>query len=126
MLLLLRIVERLDHLVVSCKGDLDFDSADILVNAVSDGLASGNIHTVLDLNHVTFIDCAALRSLAIADQMLTDAGGSLAIVCNNEFVLRLLELSGLDEELDVFDSLSAAGARPTDDQFAQQGQVGLG
>lgn len=126
MLLLLRIIERHDHLVVSCKGDLDFDSADILVNAVSDGLSSGNLHTVLDLNHVTFIDCAALRSLAIADQLLTDAGGSLSVVCNNEFVLRLLELSGLDEELDVFDSLSAAGARAADDQFAHPGKVGLG
>ena len=66
MLLLIRVVEHNEGLLISVKGEVDFASAGIFSAAVRDGLRSGHSRMVVDLESVTFMDCAALRNLAAA------------------------------------------------------------
>jgi anti-sigma B factor antagonist len=84
-----------DTTVLSVEGDLDLASAPDLKWALGDLQASRARHVVVDLGKVGFIDSTALGVLVGAQRAL-DAGIKMAIACNEENVLRIFELTGLD------------------------------
>ncbi len=91
--------------LLSVEGDLDLASAPSLKWALADVLGAGARHVVLDLSRVTFIDSTALGVLVGAQRALP-AGATLAIACDQENVLRIFEMTGLDgmfEILPTFD-----------------------
>jgi len=84
-----------DTTVLSVEGELDLASAPELKWALGDLQAAGARNVVVDLARVSFIDSTALGVLVGAQRAL-DGAVRMAIACDDENVLRIFELTGLD------------------------------
>ncbi len=87
--------------VVALEGELDLEHAPSLKWALVDSLDAGFKQIVVDLTRVRFMDSTALSVLVGVNKSL-DAGARLAIVCVNANVLKIFELSGMDEAFAIF------------------------
>jgi anti-sigma B factor antagonist len=97
-----------DTTVLSVEGELDLASAPDLKWALEDlhSAAAGN-HVIVDLSKVGFIDSTALGVLVSAQRSL-DPGARLAIACDQENVLRIFELTGLDGMFEIVATVGEA------------------
>ncbi len=67
---------------------------------------------VVDLSEAEFMDSAGIGTLMRSTQGFRDSGGEIRLVVLGGEVLRLLEVTGLDEALQVYpDALSAVEDR---------------
>jgi anti-sigma B factor antagonist len=82
------------------QGDLDLSTAPSLKWALEDLHSEEGHHVVVDLSDVGFIDSTALGVLVGAQRAL-DPGMRMAIVCPEENVLRIFELTGLDGMFEI-------------------------
>jgi anti-sigma B factor antagonist len=96
-----------DTAVISVEGDLDLATAPELKWALGDLQAAGARHVVIDLAKVGFIDSTALGVLVGAQRAL-DQGIRMAIACEEENVLRIFELTGLDCMFEIVPTLEQA------------------
>jgi anti-sigma B factor antagonist len=94
--------------VVVARGELDLNAAPELRDLLCGLIELGTTDFVLDLTDATFIDSTTLGVLTGRVRTLRAAGGSLALVCTNDLVLRTIEIAGLDRELGVYATLSEA------------------
>jgi len=107
-----------DHIVVALSAELDICQAAATIAAIA-GRGPGREHCVIvDLQALDFIDCAALRALARAQQQARQAGGQVLLAAPAGTLARVLDLTGLGEALGVHASVASAlasaltGARP--------------
>ncbi len=96
-----------DTSLLSVEGDLDLASAPSLKWALADVQSADSRNVVVDLSKVGFIDSTALGVLVGAQRSL-DPGVRLAIVCAEENVLRIFELTGLDGMFEIVPTLQDA------------------
>ncbi|WP_375477430.1 STAS domain-containing protein [uncultured Jatrophihabitans sp.] len=82
--------------VVSVSGEVDVYSAPALKDSLTGLLKSGVSSVVVDLTEVAFLDSTGLGALVEARAATTEAGGSLALVCSQERILKLFTITGLD------------------------------
>lgn len=94
--------------VVAIRGDLDLFTAPRLHDALVGSLELGARHVLADLTDVTFIDSTALGVLIRAAKELRAAGGELDLVCPNQDIRRLVQLTGLDSVFILYTSLQEA------------------
>lgn len=94
-------------LVVVC-GEVDIYTAPQLHEALDASIAAGGRHLVVDLSQVTFIDSTALGVLVGAAKRLHSADGALAIVCSDEKIRRIFQITGLDQALAMHESRDEA------------------
>ncbi|WP_042391633.1 STAS domain-containing protein [Streptacidiphilus carbonis] len=84
--------------LVQARGEIDLDTAPALQRRLTAALKAHG-EAVLDLSQVTFMDCAGLRPLLLAHHLAARHGGRLILHGACHPVLRLLELTGLDQYL---------------------------
>lgn len=82
------------------EGEVDPHTTEQLDEAVDAALADAG-DLVLELSGVTFIDSAGLRSLIRAQRQVDEAGGSLVLRAPRPSTRRVLEITGLTDELTV-------------------------
>jgi anti-sigma B factor antagonist len=87
--------------VVTAAGEVDLATVATLRQALSDLLASGLTHLVLDLTAVSFIDSTGLGVLVGAGTKAAGLGGAMRLDCDNPRILRLLKVTGLSRALTV-------------------------
>lgn len=95
-------VDRQDldgRLLLVLVGELDPHTAPRLEAELAS--AGTEPRVVLDLAGVTFLDSAGVRAIVSAHERLSNAGGSLALRSPSPVAARVLEISGLDQHLDV-------------------------
>jgi anti-sigma B factor antagonist len=68
----------------------------------------GARYVVADLTEVTFIDSTALGVLIRAAKKLRVTGGALDLVCPNQDIRRLVQLTGLDSVFTLYTGLQEA------------------
>lgn len=85
---------------LTLAGEVDPQTTEQLDQAV-DGALEASANLVLDLGGVTFIDSAGLRSLIRAQRRTEQDGGSLVLRSPRPSTLRVLEITGLTDELTV-------------------------
>lgn len=91
--------------LVTVSGEIDMASAPELEGA----LASEPAATVIaDLADVGFIDSSGLRSLLSACEGLDEAGGRLLLVFGEGPVSRIIDLTGLADRFEIFETVEAA------------------
>ena len=98
-------------------GELDQATVPELKRILSEALGSQNGGAVfVDLSDCEFIDSTGLSLLVQAERRLTEADRGFAICCPKDDVKRLLELTGIDEAVGMFDTreeaVAALRARP--------------
>ena len=97
-----------EHTLVSIAGEIDVGSVGGLRAALSRLLVDGDVHVLLDLAGVTFMDSAGLGVLVGIQKQARIFRGSLAIVAPSRPVRRILELTSLDRVFRCCDTLAEA------------------
>jgi anti-sigma B factor antagonist len=97
--------------VLMLSGEADLTTAAELTDALTAQLATGARHLTVDLSRLRFADSAVIRALVLADRMLKNRGGGLALADPQPGVARALSLLGVDQAIEVRDGMSA-GADP--------------
>jgi stage II sporulation protein AA (anti-sigma F factor antagonist) len=94
-------VERsLDQLVVSISGELDLATAPLLQEHLLEAQSDVS-EVVVDLEHTTYIDSTGLDVLVSAHKRLAKSGGQLIIRALTPRSLRLFEIAGLSDYLNI-------------------------
>lgn len=96
--------------VINVRGEIHVQTAPRFSHGLSTAIERGNTRIVLDLSAVEFIDSTGLSVLLTGLRQVTAAHGHMAIVCANPTVLRLFEVTSLDETFDIFAERPAAFA----------------
>ncbi|MCB1016969.1 MAG: STAS domain-containing protein [Acidimicrobiales bacterium] len=94
--------------ILVLDGEVDPHTTEQLDGAIDEAFTA-DARLVLDLRGVTFIDSAGLRSLIRAQRRADDADGSLVLRAPRPSTLRVLEITGLTDELTVEAASDATG-----------------
>lgn len=95
--------------VVTLPGEIDLTNAGQVHDALTRAGESGAAVVVADATETTFCDCAGVRALIRAHRQATAAGTDLRVAAAaSPTVRRILELTGADQVLDTYPTLTAA------------------
>jgi anti-sigma B factor antagonist len=94
--------------VVILEGEIDIYSAPEFKEVLVNGIEGGAKRVVVDLSRVTFIDSTALGVLVSGAKRVRPRNGSLDIVCTDENIIRIFEITGLDRIFGIFPSRDEA------------------
>src|ERR1035437_8826881 len=94
--------------VVVLQGEIEIYSApqfkEVLVNGIEDGAK----RVIVDLTDVTFIDSTALGVLVSGAKRVRPRNGTLDIVCTDENIIRIFEITGLDRIFGIYPTRAEA------------------
>lgn len=99
-----------DHAVVAARGEIDLYSAPGLRERLRALVTEGVRHLTVDMNGVEFCDSTGLGVLVGTLKRLREVDGTLVIVCNQERILKIFRLTGLDQIFDIRDTATPAGS----------------
>jgi len=97
---------RGDDVVLHVRGELDLCTTAILTAAIETAVRAEPSVMVIDLSGVGFLASCGLEALLVAHQSTDKI--SLRVVATSRATLRPLKVSGLIENLNVYESLTAA------------------
>lgn len=96
-----------EQFVVRAAGEIDVATAPQVERALAGPTRAGK-RVVLDLSKCAFIDSAGLRTLLGARSAADSSGGSLVLVVSDPGLLRVFEVVGLGDVLEIHDTLAGA------------------
>ena len=94
-----------DATVVAAAGELDLEVADTLRGRLNEVIVSGPDRLVVDLSGATFIDSTILGVLVGTRNQL--GGGELHVVAAHPAVLKIFQMTGLDQVFRISPTLPA-------------------
>jgi anti-sigma B factor antagonist len=94
--------------LIELSGEVDLYTAPRFKDDLVALIESGVEQVLVDLSRVTFIDSTALGVIISGVKRLAERDGGLAIVAGSRPVVRILDVTGLDKVLTVFDTREAA------------------
>jgi anti-sigma B factor antagonist len=100
------------HTVVEVRGEVDVYTASLLRERLLAVIDSGAGRVVADLRRVDFLDSTGLGVLVGALKRLRMAGGDLVLVCDNEKLLKIFQITALDRVFALHDTVEAATSPP--------------
>jgi anti-sigma B factor antagonist len=104
-------VNRLDigpTAVLAVEGELDIAQTPTFGLSINEALRAGPPCLVIDLCEVAFLDSTGLAVLLNARRRTRRQGTKLKLVCDVESTLRLLRLTRLDRDFEVYPTLDEA------------------
>jgi anti-sigma B factor antagonist len=96
------------HTLVSLAGECDLHTGRRLRDALTSEVSRGARRLILDLSGLAFMDSTGMQVLLAARTVLSVRGGTLVVVSPQPVVARILELTGADQLIPVYASLSEA------------------
>jgi anti-sigma B factor antagonist len=99
--------------IICVSGEIHVSTAPQFARRLSAAIESGKTAVVLDMTNVEFIDSTGLSVLLSGLRLVTQKHGRMAIVCSNPTVLRLFQITSLDDTFDIFDDRPQAIAHVT-------------
>lgn len=94
--------------VVTLAGEIDLSNHVPLRTVLNDLIVGGSVHLVLDMTGVSFMDSTGLGALIGTRRRVHAFQGSLRIVLTNDAIMRVFEVTGLDNVFDLYPSLADA------------------
>ena len=91
-----------DTAVIALEGEVDIYSAPQFKEALLAGIEDGATTIIVDLGRVTFIDSTALGVLVSGAKRVQPKNGRLDVVCSDENICRLFEITGLDHVFGIY------------------------
>ncbi|GAA0673035.1 STAS domain-containing protein [Kitasatospora atroaurantiaca] len=101
--------------VMRPEGELDQDSLEPLRAALDSALLEAPGRLVVDCGGLEFCDSTGLSLLLRSQATAEEAGGSLVLVAPRPIVFRMLEITGVQEVLRVYDTVEEALRQPEGD-----------
>jgi len=96
--------------VLAVTGELDLATISTLKDVVGAQFVAGGAPVVLDLSELTFCDSTGLGSFVALHREAGATGTTFALAAPRKRVADLLQISGIDQVVPVFDSVEAATA----------------
>ena len=110
--------------IVEAADELDMATAPDLRHSLMHVINEGNLHVVLDLTKVTFIDSSGFAVLITALKRLRASGGDLRLAGAGSAAMAAMRVSGLDHVFALYRDAAAATfeqeRRPDADDGRQQ------
>lgn len=107
------VAERDSVTVVALRGELGVDTAPEL-EATLTKLVRGSINRiVVDLAGLRFCDSIGLSTFVLAHRACTASGGFMRLAAVPDFLLRVLTVVGLKDQLPMYDTVAAACTAPS-------------
>ena len=97
-----------DSVVVAVRGQIDVSTAHHLRDRLTGFVDAGERHLIVDLDGVDFLDSTGLGVLVGGLKRVRESDGSLELVCNQERLLKIFRITGLDKIFVVHASVEAA------------------
>ena len=97
-----------DAYVISLAGEVDLYTAPEFKQQLLEVIGQGGKEVVVDFSDTTFIDSTTLGVLVGGVKRLRPAGGSLAIVCADQNICKIFEITGLDRVFPIHGSREEA------------------
>ncbi len=94
--------------VVTLPEEIDVTNADEVREQLLTIINQGATVLIADMSRSTFCDSAGITALVRAFRRATESGTKFRLVATGPAVLRVLEITGVDRLIDVFESLSEA------------------
>ncbi len=94
-----------DVIVVHTPDELGADHAEEFASYAT-RLERGRV--VLDLDHTELLDSAGLEAMLNVQDKLREAGGDVKVATTNNVNRKILEITRLDQHVEVFDSVVEA------------------
>jgi anti-sigma B factor antagonist len=99
-------------MVIVAVGEVDSSTSQRLTAVIASLIEDGFHRLVIDLDGVEFIDSAGIGALVGGLKRARRRGGSLAVVCNRPWTLKVLRISGVTRALGVHTNLTSLGEAP--------------
>ncbi|MDQ2627943.1 anti-anti-sigma factor [Mycolicibacter senuensis] len=104
--------DQADAVVVRAKGEIDSSNVDALATQLAAAVKLAMVQPcrpiLVDLQQLTFFGSAALSALLDCRQAAAEAGTSLRVVAEDAVVVRPIQVTNLDQVLEIYPTLSAA------------------
>ena len=97
--------------VIELGGEVDLYTAPEFKERMVELIESGKKQIVVDLSKATFIDSTTLGVLVGGVKRLRPTGGSLALVCTDDNITKIFEITGLDRVFPIHSSRDDALGR---------------
>jgi anti-sigma B factor antagonist len=97
-----------DTQLLRARGELDLYAAPELKRRLATAIDAGKTRVVVDLTQAAFMDSTALGVLIGALKRLRVRNGALAVASEQPTILRILEVTGMDQVLDLHPTTDAA------------------
>jgi len=94
--------------VVALSGELDFSNVERFAESLSIPFDAQVPRTIVDLTALRFVDSSGLNALVVLQRRCQSAGGDLHLVVSDSRLLRLFQITGLDQVFRLFPTLDAA------------------
>ena len=98
--------------VISPQGEIDFATGPQLKDAITELLVAGEVHLVVDLLKVDFIESTGLGALIGGRRRAHALKGSLVLVATEDQMLKIFRITGLDKVFAIHDTVESATSRP--------------
>jgi anti-sigma B factor antagonist len=97
-----------DTHVIELGGEVDLYTAPEFKERLVQVIEDGKKQLVVDLSKATFIDSTTLGVLVGGVKRLRPSGGSLALVCTDQNITKIFEITGLDRVFPIHASREEA------------------
>ena len=101
-----------DYTILSPQGEIDFATGPQLKDAITELLVAGEVHLVVDLLKVDFIESTGLGALIGGRRRAHALKGSLVLVATEDQMLKIFRITGLDKVFTIYQTVDEAVARP--------------
>lgn len=88
--------------LIDLEGEVDVYTAPQLKQQIITLLDSGVKHVIVNLSAVDYLDSTALGVLIGGLKRLRERNGTLDLICPNQRIKRIFEITGLDKIFDIF------------------------
>ena len=88
--------------LIAVRGEVHVSTAPEFSERLNEAIATGKTAVVIDMTDVEFIDSTGLSVLLNGLRLVGQRQGRLALVCTNPTVLRLFQITNLDDTFDIF------------------------
>lgn len=104
----LDVSEQNGYTVLAVKGEVDVYTAPRLRERLVELASEGKYKIVVNLEGVDFLDSTGLGVLVGGLKRLRSHEGDLTLVCTQNRILKVFEITGLTKVFAIFDSVEAA------------------
>lgn len=94
--------------VIAVGGEIDVYTAPKLRDTITELVAAGTYHLVVDMEAVEFLDSTGLGVLVGGLKKVRAHGGSLELVCNADRLLKIFKITGLAKVFVIHASADSA------------------
>jgi anti-sigma B factor antagonist len=94
--------------VVAVAGEIDVYTAPKLRDTITDLVAGGAYHLVIDMEGVEFLDSTGLGVLVGGLKKVRAHEGSLELICNQDRLLKIFKITGLAKVFVIHGSADTA------------------